>query len=75
MIGFVLHLVLDENGGRLLLLPDGTVDRGLLDQLLIVHLVNHLFNHLAIDIDWASQQLLLLLLSLEFKIGVFFYDF
>ena len=60
--GVVLHLLVDEDGGERLFRPHCPVDRGLLDQLLVVHLVYHLLDHLAIDIDWASHHLLLLLI-------------
>jgi hypothetical protein len=32
----------------------------LLDKLLILHLIDDLFNHVTIDIDWTSLQLVLI---------------
>ena len=54
-----MHLILNQYGRFL----DSTgEDRRLLDKLLILHLIDDLFNHVTIDIDWTSLQLVLIVI-------------
>lgn len=55
-----LHFIFDQYGR---LLNHASEYRGLLDELLIMHLINDFFNHFAIDIDWAPLKLILIFIN------------
>lgn len=58
-LGVNLHLILNQYGR---FLDSTSEDRRLLDKLLILHLIDDLFNHVTIDIDWTSLQLVLIVI-------------